>query len=210
MSLDQIIVFFLLWDLRKILHSTCPSPAWEKKMKLAMYGVVVVFILEIFLPIKGVTIWLWHLLLCGIIGVSYFNSAFFAAKTILLAVLPFALLSLFSDVYKLLIINRYKVIDNYWNIAITFSVIWMVAMLIVSKKQQKALEKERKKTQEEEEQKIAIAKRKEELENIVAERTSELKQQKEELENALVELKTTQGQLIQHVKLASLGELTAG
>ena len=48
------------------------------------------------------------------------------------------------------------------------------------------------------------------LEVQVAERTAELRKQKEELENTLDELKTTQTQLIQSEKMASLGELTAG
>ena len=37
-----------------------------------------------------------------------------------------------------------------------------------------------------------------------------LQQQKEKVENTLTELKTTQAQLIQSEKMASLGELTAG
>ncbi|HZW69399.1 MAG TPA: ATP-binding protein, partial [Hanamia sp.] len=49
-----------------------------------------------------------------------------------------------------------------------------------------------------------------ELEKVVAERTSELRNQKEQVENALAELKATQTQLIQSEKMASLGELTAG
>ncbi len=48
------------------------------------------------------------------------------------------------------------------------------------------------------------------LEKMVEERTAELTKQKEELENALRDLKTTQTQLIQSEKMASLGELTAG
>ena len=48
-----------------------------------------------------------------------------------------------------------------------------------------------------------IEQQKVELEKIVAERTSELKQ-------SLHELKSTQAQLIQSEKMASLGELTAG
>jgi signal transduction histidine kinase len=49
-----------------------------------------------------------------------------------------------------------------------------------------------------------------ELEVQVAERTAELTKQKEELEHALHDLKSTQTQLIQAEKMASLGELTAG
>jgi signal transduction histidine kinase len=62
---------------------------------------------------------------------------------------------------------------------------------------------------QEEELKMASMKNTE-LEKLVAERTSEITKQKEELEETLKELKTTQTQLIQSEKMASLGELTAG
>ena len=48
------------------------------------------------------------------------------------------------------------------------------------------------------------------LEKMVADRTAELNKQKEELEHVLEDLRTTQNQLIQSEKMASLGELTAG
>ena len=48
------------------------------------------------------------------------------------------------------------------------------------------------------------------LEEKVAERTNELKKEKEIVESTLSELKSTQAQLIQSEKMASLGELTAG
>src|SRR5687768_2540063 len=194
MSIEPIIAFFLLWDLRKILRAASPDPGWDKKIKLAMYAVAALFIIEIFLPVEAVTIWIWHLLLFAIIGIPYYNSAFFAARTIMLAVLPFVLLSLARNISEILLAKRYQFIDTYLDIATVFSIIWMIVMLIVSRKQQKALEKERLKTHEEEEQKIRMAERKAELEKIVAERTAELTQQKEELEKTLVELKTTQAQ----------------
>ena len=52
--------------------------------------------------------------------------------------------------------------------------------------------------------------RRAELEALVQERTVELQKQKDELQETLQELKTTQTQLIQSEKMASLGELTAG
>ena len=48
------------------------------------------------------------------------------------------------------------------------------------------------------------------LEEKVAKRTHELQEEKEKVESTLTELKSTQAQLIQSEKMASLGELTAG
>jgi C4-dicarboxylate-specific signal transduction histidine kinase len=55
-----------------------------------------------------------------------------------------------------------------------------------------------------------LRKEKEQLQHKVEERTVELKQKSEQLEHSLTDLKSTQAQLIQSEKLASLGELTAG
>ena len=94
--------------------------------------------------------------------------------------------------------------------ATSLTYIWMAAILFSQNRQYKTAEKERIKRQQEDELNRAIAIRKVELEGLVAERTAELTEQKEELEHALHELRTTQSQLIQSEKMASLGELTAG
>jgi two-component system NtrC family sensor kinase len=55
-----------------------------------------------------------------------------------------------------------------------------------------------------------LAKQNEVLETMVNERTAELNEQKTALQYSLAELKSTQQQLIQSEKMASLGEMTAG
>ncbi len=91
-----------------------------------------------------------------------------------------------------------------------FALIWAVTMWLNHRKQMKELEIERIFLKEQERQLKATAEQKNQLEALVAERTSEILKQKEELQKALNHLQSTQSQLIQQEKLASLGQLTAG
>ncbi len=210
MSAEPFIIFFLLRSVRKIFRKTAIGEAWAQKIMMVLYAVVVLFVLELVLHIGYITKWIWHALLIGIIILASIKKEFTTIRTLINAVLPFALISFFGDLFKSLTAETYKQIDSYVSVATVFSVVWMVAMLFVSRKQQKALRLEHEKTRQQEEQRKWVEAKKEELEKIVAERTSELRHQKEQVENALAELKATQTQLIQSEKMASLGELTAG
>jgi len=210
MSAEPFIIFFLLRSVRKIFRNTAIGEAWGQKIMMVLYAVVVLFVLELVLHIGYITKWIWHALLIGIIILAYVKKEFTTIRTLINAVLPFAIISFLGDLFQTLTAATYKQIDDYVDIAVIFSVVWMIAMLFVSRKQQKALRLEHEKTLQQEEQRKWVEAKKEELEKVVAERTSELRNQKEQVENTLAELKATQTQLIQSEKMASLGELTAG
>ena len=86
----------------------------------------------------------------------------------------------------------------------------LVGLFGVAMYQKKSLAKEQARRAEEERQRQRAAAHNAELERLVAERAATLTQQAAALQTALNELRTTQQQLIQSEKMASLGELTAG
>ena len=132
------------------------------------------------------------------------------ARMVLLAVAPFLIFWIVGSFIEHYAPAYYKHNDDFIDNSIGFSTIWLGTFLVIASRQKKTLLKvEQERAREAEERRIIEAK-KQELEYLVAERTAEITQQKEELEHALVELKSTQNQLVQSEKMASLGELTAG
>ncbi len=210
MSFEPILSFFLIRYLRKNIRFFSPNPFWESILTRAMYGVVILFILEIVLSAEKISIWIWHLLLLAIIYISFRLSMLERVRTVMVAILPLIIIGIVKDILHAVNQRFYNTLETYLDIVFAIAITWMVAMLIKSNKQNKALEQERKRTMEEEERSRFIEAQKVELELIVAERTAEITQQKDELQHALIELKTTQSQLIHSEKMASLGELTAG
>ncbi|WP_133272859.1 sensor histidine kinase [Hymenobacter radiodurans] len=72
------------------------------------------------------------------------------------------------------------------------------------------IREQRRRLVQEQEKQLLLAQQNEQLEQQVAARTSEIIAQRNDLEQALADLRTTQSQLVQREKMASLGELTAG
>jgi two-component system, NtrC family, sensor kinase len=211
MIFELIIAIIIVRYLRKSLQTQVELPKWDKVLNYIMYAAIILLVADTgFSSLKPVTLWLSHLLLLYLIYILYSQKEFGKARPVLLAIAPFIILSLFSDITKLTNINQYSSWKSLINTAQGFSFVWMIAMWFITNKQRKDLEKEKNKTKAQEEQKSKMMSLKEQLEVQVAQRTAELTKQKEELLHTLEELRSTQAQLIQSEKMASLGELTAG
>ncbi len=196
MSIGSFLVaFFLIRYLRNALQTPTQLPWWDKILVSTRWAVIALLLLEVFLPVEAVTAWLWHVLLLLMMGILYRQSEFRPVRTVLYAIAPYILISLFSDLLAVWDPDLYESWDNYIGSALFFAFLWMVAMWLNMQKQQKALEEERQKTQVEAEQRRVVESRSEELEHLVAERTAEITQQKEELQQAFTVLKAIQDQL---------------
>jgi two-component system NtrC family sensor kinase len=117
-------------------------------------------------------------------------------KPFLEAHYPLIAITILSGLVELTFKNFYDKYDYYFPCAILLGFGWIFARWASSKKQQDELQR--------------VSLRNAELDRLVEERTAELTKQKDELQEAVKLLQTTQQQLIQSEKLASLGELTAG
>ena len=128
-------------------------------------------------------------------------------RQVLVTVLPFFFAIFLIDFFEFLTPKFYENNEEYFKNFRGFTVMWLFGFGIYVQKQNK---KEKIRRQQEELERKILEDKKNSLENQVAERTLELTQQKEALEKTVIELKTTQTQLIHAEKMASLGELTAG
>jgi two-component system, NtrC family, sensor kinase len=211
MLLQPILVLILINYLRKNLLTKKQLPQWDKLLVIGMGIAIALLVIGITVKVsKPVILWLDNLLLFALVYVVLSNKEFRAAKSVIYSVLPLIAIFFIADIVKLIDKVFYKQWDDYFDMAILFSLIWILAMWIITKKQRKALAAERLKTLEIEKEIQINEKIKAALEVQVTERTAALTLQKEELEKTLHELKDTQAQLIQAEKMASLGELTAG
>lgn len=135
------------------------------------------------------------------------SKGFPPARMLFIAFVPAAIIYIINDLFQLITPNFFSENKDFFDNVKGFAFFWVIGFTIYAQRQAKRDKIVRDKAEEE---RRIIEGKKQELEYQVAERTAELRQQKESLELTLEELKTTQNQLIQAEKMASLGELTAG
>ncbi|MFD2932465.1 ATP-binding protein [Spirosoma flavum] len=204
------VAFFVVRYIRNLLDTDTLLPNWDTYLKRVwLIGLGLIGIGEL-LSAPIALGWFWLIIFLMIVYTIWQRYEFKPARTLLLAIGPYALIFFLNELIKGLLPRFTKSSNAFFDVANGFAGIWLVTFAVIAARQKKAAEKEQLEREKEAEQRRIIENKKNELEYLVAERTAEITRQKEELEQALVELKATQGQLIQSEKMASLGELTAG
>ncbi len=206
-----LFVFFLIRAIRNNLKKVSHPTEWDHWAKTAFIVNIVLLVFFIVADeYKIVTEWIWDISLLAIIYLVYQEKTLQQVRNLAYSVLPYIAVSILKNLLILFDNELYQKWHNYFETAKLLAFIWVFATWFISNRQEKVRKKELEERRLEELQNKAIAERKVELEVLVRERTAELLNQKDELQHALAELRTTQDQLIQSEKLASLGELTAG
>jgi two-component system, NtrC family, sensor kinase len=209
-ELGPVLIFFLIRYLQRTLRSDNLLPQWDHLFTKSLFAIILLFALDLIYSTEFITVWIWNTILFFAIWLTFTREEFRASRTVMVGIVPLIMISFLEDVSKIIGESFHRRIENYTSTLTVFAIFWLIAMLVVSRKQKKAADLERKRRKEEEEHKLMMAQKKAELEQMVEERTVELTQQKIELQQTIDELHTTQTQLIQSEKMASLGELTAG
>ena len=204
--LNFLVAFFTLNFVRKNINTQTKLPELDPFIKTIGYFIVPVLLAFSFAfkdkldPLFNI---LWFLIFSFIIYVLWLLRSNNLAYSLLKAGLPFYIINTLHDLLEFFAKDFLISYSNVADLISLGALLWMIAFSISANNQMKMLK------MEEEKNKIVVGEN-EKLELLVKERTSEILAQKERLETTLEELKTTQNQLVQQEKLASLGELTAG
>lgn len=211
MTFINLISLFLLYYLKKSSES---DGLREDLKKYLNYGMILSGVLAVLTNTELPPVYLYQffsfLLVGGIIYFIVNTPVFDKHKNLAITPLPIIGVSLLRFLLRLYDEDLYESIESYIDAAGVFAFIWAVTMWFNHRKQIKDKKLEQLIAKEKERQFHLAQEKKNELERMVSERTFEINQQKEELQEALDSLRSTQEQLIQQEKLASLGQLTAG
>lgn len=210
MNFDFLLIFLVLGFLRRTLNIRELHPEWNIRFRSAMIVSIILLAASAFPVFAPYLIWVGLILLVALVYLLYKIPLFKPARNVLIAILPYIIVTIISEITKGAFLDFYNKWENIFESLHLFSILWGVGVWIVTRKQRKELAKAKEKMLEQEEKNKLMNEMKIELEKQVTERTEELTKQNDALASTLEELRSTQNQLIQSEKMASLGELTAG
>jgi signal transduction histidine kinase len=191
-----LAAFLLVKRLQKAFQFSPVYTKWSNILSLSAWGFVTTFILTAVFLHDLVRIFFGNILLLAFVFFADKEPGFRIISSFIRSHYILVAAGLLAGLTNLIIPDFYHNWDNYFDFAIVGAFVWTVARWATTKKNQEEFRK--------------ISQQNQELDRLVAQRTAELTRQKNELQETLVLLQTTQQQLIQSEKLASLGELTAG
>jgi len=189
-------VFLLILRLRKSFKFSPLQLKWNTIFAYALWGTAIVFTVSQIYIEEEISTLLGSALLLGVVLYIDKEPDFSNFRSYSRAHYPLIGAGFISGLVMLVNDDFYDKYNKYFSLAVIAAFVWIFARWATTKKQREELN--------------FITQRNAELDRMVAQRTEELTRQKNELEKTVELLQTTQQQLIQSEKLASLGELTAG
>ena len=198
MSVFLALASFLL--LNRLYKSIKLTPLWLKWSTVLLYAQWIVWVIYLvtqgFIDNEILELFIVSGMLLGIILFIEREDDFQKFRSFIYAHYPLVAVGFIWAFVELIASSFASKQEHYFDFAVIAAFVWTIARWATSKKQQEEFR--------------IVSQKNTELDRLVAERTAELTIKNTELEKTLVQLQTTQQQLVQSEKLASLGELTAG
>jgi two-component system, NtrC family, sensor kinase len=195
---SYLAAFLLIRRIQRAFKFSPLRAKWIALFTIGTWATIAIYILGIsFLDDLDVVKYLLSsVLLAALVTFIDREPDFSAFKSFARAHYPLIIAVFISGIVLLVAPDFFDKYDKFFDFVIGGAFVWTFTALAATKKQLEELKLVN--------QQNAV------LDKLVAERTAELTRQKEELQQTVALLQTTQEQLIQSEKLASLGELTAG
>jgi two-component system, NtrC family, sensor kinase len=159
MAGEFLLAFFMFRYLRRSLKDSDLLPQWDKILLGGMVASIALIVAEATArQLRPFTPWVAYSFLLYIIYLINRKEEFKQGRSYLIAIFPFIAASLLSRIVETVNPRFYRDLETYFEVAIGFSFVWMIVMVIITNRQKKALSREREKTLEEERQNKIMAK----------------------------------------------------